>query len=402
MGILLDGFDLFIIALALPLLQQSWALTAVQAGMVAAAAPAGAVFGALLIGPIIDRVGRRRVLLICPFLFVLFAALCALAPNLTILLLGRFVLGMGIGADYPLSASYVAEFMPSEVRGRMMVAAFSLQSVGALTGAIVGVLVLVLAPELKTWRWMLGLGVIPAIVVWVARLHAPESPMWHRPSEQTGRGHLWQVARWKKKLALVTLPWFILDAALYGIGLYSPAILVMAYRSTGMMATSRRSLLADDLIATANTVLLDLFLVVGFVFAIFLVERWGRVMLQSLGFIGMASGLAVAAWGASSLPMNIPLLLIGVALSNLCSTLGPNATTYLLPAELFPTSVRATAHGLAASFGKLGAVLSTLFLPVLTSWGMESTFALGSGICLAAALLTLTLGEETMGTRLDA
>jgi MFS family permease len=403
MGILLDGFDLFVIAMALPLLIQDWGISGTLAALLAAAAPAGAVLGALWVGPIIDRIGRRRVLLLCPFLFVVATAACALAPSFWPLLTARFVLGMGIGADYPLSASYVAEFMPAPIRGRMMVAAFSFQSIGALLGALVSVMVLVLMPSIHSWRWMLGLGVVPALVVWISRLRAPESPLWKRPSSARSGGQICDVPHWRQKLALVTLPWFILDVVLYGVGLFSPAVLVMAYQGLGLSsASTAKGWLPNDLVAAANTVVLDLFWVFGFVLAIVLVERWGRCMLQSMGFLGMAGGLALACWGSATLPLNIPLLLLGVALSNLCSTMGPNATTYLLPAELFPTEVRGTAHGIASAVAKLGAVSSAVALPAMASLGMEGTFAIGAGLCLFAALLTLVLGEETTGLQLDA
>ncbi len=95
------------------------------------------------------------------------------------LILFRFILGLGVGADYPICASYVSEFMPKNIRGRMLIGAFSFQAVGIFLAAAIGLLILVLYPNELAWRFMLLVGAIPATIILVARRDIPESARWH-------------------------------------------------------------------------------------------------------------------------------------------------------------------------------------------------------------------------------
>src|SRR5260370_37993181 len=144
-----------------------------------------------------------------------------------------------------------------------------------------------------------------------------------------------------------------MDVPLYGVGMFTPSILA------ALSLVGRGSFLSMDIASSEGTALLDLFLLAGFALNIWLVERWGRIRLQALGFMGMAIGLLLLSLSAlqSGEHMRLALVLCGFAIFNLMVNAGPNPTTYLLPAELFPTELRASGHGLAAAAGKLGAVV---------------------------------------------
>ncbi|MFM9136271.1 MAG: MFS transporter, partial [bacterium] len=178
LGIMLDGFDFFIIGVANPLIKEDFGATAWQTGLVSAAAIVGAIFGAAFLGPLGDRLGRRRIFKYDLVMFVVFSVGCMVAWDLWSLIAFRFLLGIAIGLDYPIAASFLAEILPKRNRGRWLVSAFSLQAVGMLLGAIVGVGVLLLLPEVSSWRWMLGFGIVPALaIIWLRRT-VPESPRW--------------------------------------------------------------------------------------------------------------------------------------------------------------------------------------------------------------------------------
>ncbi|MGF1514311.1 MAG: MFS transporter [Elainellaceae cyanobacterium] len=187
--IALDGFDFFVIGVALPFVQRDFGLGATSVGAVATAAIAGALVGSLTLGPITDRVGRQRMLLVDVAMFVIATAGTAIAWNAASLIAFRFLVGVGIGADYPISVSYITENVPARYRGRMVIGAFSFQAVGALLGALTGLTVLhlfsVIYPGTDqmaiqyAWRWMLGVGVLLAIAVAGVRLSfTPESPLY--------------------------------------------------------------------------------------------------------------------------------------------------------------------------------------------------------------------------------
>ena len=434
LGILLDGFDFFIIGVANPLIKKDFHASASQVGLVSAAAIIGAVFGASLLGPLGDRVGRRRIFQFDLVLFVVFSVLCAVAPSLWALFVFRLGVGVAIGLDYPIASSYLAEVLPSAKRGRWLTGAFSLQAAGIVLGAVVGVVILEALPHVYSWRLMLGFGVIPAIVIIFLRRGVPESPRWlarnGRETEavavaerlspvpvtvtpaDSARGEgppegfkaMFQPQLFRRALIRRTIftsvPWFLMDIATYGVGIFTPTLLA-AIAVKGADTT----FIAGDLSATKGTAALDLFLVVGFAIAIVLVDRVGRLPLQITGFAVMALALSVLGL-AEGLPgggkAHLGLVIVGFAFFNTFMNAGPNATTYALPAEVFPSTVRAAGSGFAAGCGKLGAAVGVFLFPILeSSVGNSVLLYMISGACLLGLLVTVVFGTETKGLALD-
>ena len=434
LGVMLDGFDFFIIGVANPLIANQYDLSDAVKGLVSAAAIVGAIFGAALLGPLADRIGRRRIFKYDLVMFAVFSVACIFAWNVWALIAFRFALGLAIGLDYPVAASYLAEVLPSKSRGRWLVGAFSLQAVGILLGALVGVVVLLITPEVSSWRIMLGFGVVPALVIIWLRRSVPESPRW---LAQNGRdeeavavterlvGHpvavtsadrrtgpkvpeglkaFFQPALFKRgmirRTVFTSVPWFLMDIATYGVGIFTPTLLA-ALALAGPDAT----FLSDDIASTKGTAALDIFLVLGFLTAIYLVERLGRIPLQLTGFAMMTVALCVLGY-ADALPgggeSHIGLVVVGFIIFNFFMNAGPNATTYALPAEVFPCELKAAGHGFAAGMAKLGAALGVFFFPILQDDIGTSALLFGiAGICLVALLITYALRIEPKGRSLD-
>lgn len=439
MGIFLDGFDLFIMSIALPLITLQFTATPLAQGAVGAAAIAGAIIGALIGGKLCDRFGRKKVFLIDLLIFIIFAILSSFAWNIESLILFRFLLGIGIGADYPICASYVCEFMPKRIRGRMMIAAFSFQAVGIFAAAALGLLILGMDPDVSSWRWMLVLGAIPAVLIVILRRTIPESARWHiqrgewklaiavvrylipdfslkgnvKPPARsvvlneaeipgwfsgfTGYAELFSKEN-LKKTALITVPWFLMDFAFYGVGIFTP-ILIADLINTDMVGLN---FITRDFYSTEYTVLLDLFLVLGFILSILYIEKIGRIRLQMAGFFGMATGMFVLTASHSGSGTVIPLVFVGFGLFNLFMNCGPNATTFLLPAELYPTRLRATAHGFASAIAKVGAACGIIILPLLqdTCGNMVTVFVMGI-VCIVALVVTWLTRIDMTGRSLE-
>jgi MFS family permease len=434
LGILLDGFDFFIIGVASPLVTEQWGLSAGVKGLVSVAAIVGAVVGAGLLGPLADKLGRRRIFKLDLWLFVVFSVACIFAWDVWSLIAFRFFLGIAIGMDYPIAASYLAEVLPSKNRGRWLVTAFSLQAVGILIGAVVGVITLALWADVEAWRLMLGFGAIPALIIIFLRRGTPESPRWlaqngreeeaieitvelvGRPvivaeedrtkHEQSSEGIKALVRpelfskRWRKRTIFTAVPWFLMDIATYGVGIFTPTLLA-AMALSGPNAT----FISDDIASTKGTAALDIFLVIGFTIAIFAVDRLGRVKLQILGF-----GVMTLALGALSLAEHLPggggshlvLVFVGFAFFNTFMNLGPNATTYALPAEVFPGEIRAAGHGFAAASAKLGAALGVFLFPLLIAdIGTSTVLLIMAGATAIGGLVTFFFRIETMGRTLE-
>lgn len=436
MGVFLDGFDLFIIGIALPLIIREFAPGPFEIGFIGAAAVLGSVFGGFLGGKFIDHFGRKSLYIIDMVFFVLFGLMSAFSWDIWSLIGFRFLLGMGVGVDYPICASYISEFMPTRIRGRMLISAFSFQALGMLSAALVGLIILNFYREDEAWRYMLAAGAIPALIVMFLRIYVPESPRWLidkgkyqqaaeiigsivpevkdkineivantiKHAEKVQKKKLQYSDLFKKKYlrrtVLAVVPWFCMDMATYGVGLFTPTILaIIAY-------SNETNYILRDIASTEGAAYLDIFLVVGFALNIWLVEKWGRIKLQIIGFAGMFIGLILLALAGLSSggvqTASLYLIIPGFVLFNLLMNMGPNATTFILPAELFPTKLRASAHGLATSSAKFGATLGIFILPILKdSIGLSAALITLAVFVLIGLLITAIFRVQTMGKSLE-
>ncbi len=433
--IALDGFDFFIIGVAMPFIQRDFGLDAGWVGAIATAALVGALIGSLTLGPVTDQVGRQRMLIVDISLFIVASLGSAFAWNAWSLLFFRFLVGVGIGADYPISVSYITENIPARLRGRMVIGAFSFQSIGALLGALVGWVTIwtfqQIAPELAiayAWRWMLSVGVALSILVGGLRLlFLLESPSYYlakgdyaaaseaasellgkqillkpegstdspttadQESSPLGYSDLFS-SNYIRQTALASIPWFLQDIATYGIGIFTPTIIAtLAFSDEG-------NLLAREMASAKGAAVVNVFLVLGFAIAVLSIDRIGRIPLQTIGFIGMAAGLGILSSSEST--AQIWPLFTGFILFNMMMNLGPNSTTFLLSGEVFPSAIRASGAGLAGAIAKSGAVLGALSLPILQEIiGISNLLRLLAVVCLLAAVITYSLRTAVAPTK---
>ena len=163
--------------------------------------------------------------------------------------------------------------------------------------------------------------------------------------------------------------------------------------------------LADDISATQGTAALDIFLVIGFAIAIVLVDRWGRIPLQVMGFAMMAVALGILSLAeglAGGADAHIGMVFVGFALFNTFMNAGPNATTYTLAAEVFPSEVRAAGQGFAAAMAKFGAAFGVFLFPILQDdIGNSALLAIIAGCCIVGLIVTLAFRIETRGKSLE-
>ncbi|HSX13340.1 MAG TPA: MFS transporter [Chlamydiales bacterium] len=425
-GIGLSGYDFFIMSAALPLIQANFGtFSPTIAGFFAAAAFLGAVPGAIISGVLSDRYGRRLILLIDVALLTITSILCAIAWSPFILIFFRFLQGISVGAEYPISASLVGEIMPRKSRGKWMTGAFSFQAIGMTLAAAICSIILLINPSEQSWRWMLLSCAVPALILAVLRTSIRESPRWlarkgrlkeakdslfwligahilpvsKKKEEEPQKSHLKELFRkeFRMRTIFTAVPWFLMDIALYGIGLFTPMILVYLLHPTAIHTSG---FIAADFRADMMTVIADIFLIFGFALNIFFVERRGRVQLQILGFIGMAIGTGLI--GIFGMRTGDLALILGFSIFNLMVNFGPNATTFLLPVEVFPTRLRATGHGFAAACGKTGATFGVFFLPMaFHALGLRTTMISVGILCLIGAMITVVARVETKGLALE-
>jgi hypothetical protein len=190
-----------------------------------------------------------------------------------------------------------------------------------------------------------------------------------------------------RRTLLASVPWFLMDMATYGVGLFTPVILQAMYFS----GQTRRATVADFADARGSWAI-DLFLLVGFLVGLWSVPRFGRIRMQIVGFAGMASGMLLLFGSTQMLggpSRHVSMVLFGFILFNLLMNAGPNATTFTLAPELFPTSLRATAGGFAAGVAKLGATLGVFVLPILKNkFGIPVVLGAMAGVSLLGLVTT--------------
>ena len=207
----------------------------------------------------------------------------------------------------------------------------------------------------------------------------------------------------RRATILASVPWFLQDLGTYGIGIFTPTILAAAVGANSDHARSVSDLIMNDIVAAKGAALITTLLIVGILFAVMLTDVVGRIRLQVFGFIGCAAGLFLAsasenfAGGAQTL-----LIFAGFMLFNFMTNLGPNAQTYLLAGEVFPTAIRGKGAGFAAAVAKIGAVATAFLFPILLDtigtqallYGLIATSILG-------AIITWMFRIETNGVKLD-
>lgn len=426
-GTLLDGFVLFALGVAMPLIIPEFHIAPDVVGLIGSALVMGAVLGAGIGGRLADYLGRKRLMLADMMIIAMGAAASALANGPAMLFIGQLIVGVGVGIDFPVSSSYISEISPKRDRDRMIIATIACQSIGMLLAAGI-TLVSLRNGGAQSWRLFLGSEGLVALLFFVLRFSAPDSPHWlmsrgrfteaaqaflriipeqrdavlqitndHEklaasiPQVKAGIATLFS-RRYRPRTALVTIPWFLMDIATYGVGLFTPAIL-------GAIEISGRTrgLVAHDLAVAKGSGVIDLFLLFGFLLGIWMVPRFGRIRMQAIGFAGMAIGmlLLMTAVGLTNSGLHIPLVFAGFILFNLLMNAGPNSTTFTLAPILFPTQLRGTAGGFAAGVAKLGATFGVFLLPILKErFGVSSVLGIVSAVSLLGLIVTLSLRRE--------
>jgi MFS transporter, PHS family, inorganic phosphate transporter len=327
----------------------------------------------------------------------------------------RFLLGFGVGGDYPVSAVLMSEYANRKDRGKLVGLVFGTQAIGLIVGPLIALTLLGAgASNDVAWRVMLGLGAVPAAGVIYLRRKMPESPRYQvqvqgkaaqaasQLSDFTGgqvsangngagpaaAGHRMGLREFLTDRRYLVLligtagTWFLLDYAYYGNTISTPQILGLISPHASTMTKIALQLAIFTVAA-----------VPGYALAIARMDRIGHRRLQLAGFAVMALCFAVLALVPGMTTMVVPFLLV-YGVSYFFTEFGPNMTTFVLPSELYPVAMRATGHGISAGIGKLGAFIGVFLFPVLqTSLGLRGTLLLTAGVSVLGFALTFVLPE---------
>jgi MFS transporter, putative metabolite transport protein len=441
-GKFFEGAVVFMTGVALPLMASEFGLGATEKGVIAAATLFGILIGASALGGLADRYGRKQMFIIEMLLFAVFITLLTFSPTYHFVVVSLLGIGIALGCDYPTAHLIISESSPSRNRGLLVLSAFGFQAVGGLAGTGLGFLILVENPDVGAWRWMYASTLLLAVPVIIGRFFIVQSPNWlacrgrikeaqaetarllrrsprypkevilHSPHIREASGDCppitteWSALFKRQNLdrtILASVPWFLQDLSTYGIGIFTPTILATLVGARIEHPRNVAELIQGDVLASRGAALIDVLLIVGILVAVLLVDRVGRIRLQIFGFIGCAFGLLLATLSLNfGGTLSMVLLFAGFMLFSFMTNLGPNAMTYLIAGEVFPTSIRGAGAGFAASFAKIGAVLTAFLFPILLKdIGTHILLLILVGTSLLGALVTHLYAIETKGISLD-
>ncbi|KAJ2989564.1 phosphate transporter [Globomyces sp. JEL0801] len=426
-GFLTDSYDNFVIGLMVPMMAYGLGLPKGKfpgywdTSFLKAASAWGNLFGQLGFGILGDVIGRKKMYGVELIILMVGAFGCAqtAAPGygltfLSIMCFWRFLLGVGVGGDYPVSSVITAEFAGSRMRGTMMALVFSMQGVGTILGTVVSIVTLSAYKDQieanskaldMVWRWMALFGLVPCLMAVYYRLTISETPRYTLEVEGNAEqaiadakqfiegGKLvegiaaampedkkpyWTefkqyFGQWKnfKVILGCAMCWFLVDIGFYGTNLNTKAVLdAIGY------VDPHASPFDDNWKTAVGQLIINLCgYVPGYLFSIALIDRVGRKPIQLLGFVVLTTCFAVlaASFDQSAVKagklnptsLSNPAFIAIYCCAQFFFNFGPNTTTFILPAEVFPTRFRSAAHGICAACGKLGAILALQFFQIV-------------------------------------
>ena len=409
-----DAFDVGIVTFVVAALTKEWGLNAGNIGILLSSGMAGMILGAFLSGPMADKFGRKAVFKWTLLLFSVFSLLCAITTDFWMLVICRFFVGIGLGGETPVVTSLLGEFIPAKDRGKVQGLLNCFWAIGWIAATAVSYY---LIPTIG-WRWAFVAGAVPAIYIWVIRLHLPESPRWllvqGRQKEASAildqmemsvsqktwlqsvsEADIKQVkdiesmpvkslfaSKYRKTTAMLWILWFMGMFGYYGLFAWMPTLLVQAGHS---MVRSFEYVLFLQLAYIPNQVL-----------SAYLMDKVGRkkLLVGNLFF----SAISAVAFGIALGSQMSMTEVIGFGLLTSFFVSGIWGITYTYTPELYPTGIRATGTSWAATCSRFGSMSAPLVIGwSLAGLGVSGVYSIVAAAFVIAGFAVLALGSETKG-----
>ena len=417
LGWMFDAMDQGMVSGVMAAIGTDWQLSTGQIGLLGSAGMLGMILGAALSGMAADKWGRRSVVMWTLVIYGISSGLAGFSVNYPMLLILRFCTGFGLGGELPAASTLISEFSPKRIRGRNVVILESFWAWGWILAALVAYLLI----PIYGWRTAFWVGAVPALFAAYLRRSVPESP---RYLEVTGKGgeadrlirtmekqanlggytdnglsgdtsgdgktrlslgELWS-KKYIKSTFVLWVIWIGINFGYYGFVLWTPSLLV----AQGFALVK----------SFQFTLIMCLAQLPGYFSAAYLVEKIGRKWVLTIYF----AGTALAAWLFGHAGSASQVLLYGSLLYFF--SLGAWGCVYAYTPEVYPTAARGSGTGWAAAFGRIGAFVAPMIVPVIYNTYGEKTgfgyiFALLTGVFTVVALVAAIFGKETMGKSLE-
>jgi putative MFS transporter len=416
-GWMFDAMDQGMVSGVMAAIGADWGLTTGQIGWLGSAGMLGMILGAALSGMAADKWGRRTVVMWTLIIYGIASGLSGFSVNYTMLLILRFCTGFGLGGELPAASTLVSEYSPTKIRGRNVIILESFWAWGWIIAALVAYALI----PVYGWRIAFLVGAVPALFAAYLRKAVPESPRYleavgkYEEADQLVREmekqaniesapvktntskinkeakmHLPLIELWSKKYirstAVLWIIWFGINFGYYGFVLWTPSLL-MAQGFTLVKSFE-------------FTLIMCLAQLPGYFSAAYLVEKIGRKWVLAIYF----AGTALAAWLFGHSGSITEVLIYGCLLYFF--SLGAWGCVYAYTPEVYPTVARGSGSGWAAAFGRIGAFIAPLIVPVIYSTygetkGYGYIFALLTAVFAIVAIVVGVFGKETMGKSLE-
>ncbi|MCY1285408.1 Inner membrane metabolite transport protein YgcS [compost metagenome] len=410
-GKLCDGWILAVIGIALPLSTKGLGISSTLEALIGSASLIGLFIGGLLFGWVTDKVGRKKMFLATLATFLVCSVLQFVVTDPWQLFFLRVLLGLAVGADYAVAGAFVAEFNSKERRGPGLAGLLIWWYVGFTVAATLSILVINSMPdEPGLWRYILASSFVPAAVMLFLRVGLPESPRWllskghEKEAREIADQYLDPVtradlfkekinslsysalfsSRYIKKTILTSVFWMAQITPFFAIYIFMPKIL----QAINFGSNSK-----------LGEILLYVFLLVGCLVGVSLINRLGRRKLLICTFVGQVTPLLILGIWPDSHSVVLIILCFGIfAFFHAAGS----TLQMLYPSEIFPTEIRATGVGFAAGMSRLGAAVGTFLLPIgLTYWGTGAVMLMGAAVSATGLLVAFAWAPETKGLELS-
>ncbi|QTX06016.1 MFS transporter [Agromyces archimandritae] len=416
-GPFLDGYVMSIIGVALVGVSAELETSAVEMGLIGAASLVGIFIGSAIFGFLTDRYGREKMYAVDLLVLVVACAMSVFVTEAWQLVALRFLIGVAIGADYPIATSLLTEFTPSKKRGFMVGASAVAWSAGAVAAYMMGALVVGISGDNGQWRLLLGSTAVLGVIVILLRRGIPESPRWLARNgrvadaervakdiygvdvslaEADQSNEVGEPAKidlkplfrgqYLRRLIMCSVLYIAVVTPLYGLVTFLPALLEGFHIDGGGVSGM-----------WVETVILAI-TVAGSLVAMSKVDSWGRRPLAVVPLLLMAVPL-LGLWLWTESP--IWFVLIAFCSYNFFSG-GPSILVWIYPNELFPTQYRASAVGIGTAASRFGAATGTYLMPIsLETFGAGTTMLFGAILTLVAFVVVYIMAPETRGRSLE-
>ena len=388
-------------------------------GVIGAMDLIGIVIGSVVFGKLVDKYGYLLFFRLCPAIVLVASLIAFLFPTECVLIVALFFVGFGIGGEYSLDSNYVSELMPVKWKSLMVGISKAASAFGNIFVAGICYILICHWGKAQDWPELLWIVAVVAALMLICRIWFYQSPKWLEEHGKTAEAQIaaekflgpdvelappspedkaadkpadnkpssFWVGNWKQ-IILTGIPWACEGLGVYGIGVFLP-ILVM---SLGIEKVSPTEL---PIMHVASSVLVTFFIsciiLPGFLLGLWLIQRKRNICkIQSWGFwlcaISLVILLLASMWGWPKW-----ISLVAFMAFELFLNMGPHLVTYVLPPKVYPVAIRGFGTGVAASLGKVGAVLGVFFIPVLLDWGGTDLVLIVSAVVMALGAFVTTV-----------